>query len=408
MSGAVSAIVAGSMLEAAIGTFAATLVTGGAMGAGMGALSSAVTGGDIGKGALWGGLGGVASAGVSSGLGAAGWKGSSVLGGAAKGALSGAAGSAVSSRGDPDSVLTGALMGGAAGGANSAMQGGSAFSGPQVEGSTGVGSSTSQYATDTATLDNDPLSGVLSRASNLGGVEAPSAFDKATAALGIGTGSSGSAASGLSNSLSAFDTADLTGASAPWYQQAGDYITENPLKAATLGLTGVQTLSQMMEKPQEETSAPLSNVSVGNFNEPLEKYTRTSEYTPYAGDPYQYAFGPEYLQYTSQMQKMASGGQVTTKDRVSPLSMAAFSGDGQVYGDGGGQEDSVPAMLSQDEYVIPAEIVAALGDGSSRAGGKVLDNFVKNIRRHKTKHGAKSLAPKAKDPSSYLPKKKVV
>ncbi len=39
------------------------------------------------------------------------------------------------------------------------------------------------------------------------------------------------------------------------------------------------------------------------------------------------------------------------------------------------------ALLSPDEYVIPADTVAMIGSGSSSAGAKKLDGFVKNIRQ---------------------------
>lgn len=52
----------------------------------------------------------------------------------------------------------------------------------------------------------------------------------------------------------------------------------------------------------------------------------------------------------------------------------------QVAGPGDGRSDNVPAMLSADEYVIPADVVAALGDGSSNAGAKVLAELVTTTR----------------------------
>lgn len=47
------------------------------------------------------------------------------------------------------------------------------------------------------------------------------------------------------------------------------------------------------------------------------------------------------------------------------------------YADGGGtgQSDDIPAMLHDGDYVMDAETVSALGDGSSKAGRKVLDGF---------------------------------
>lgn len=48
---------------------------------------------------------------------------------------------------------------------------------------------------------------------------------------------------------------------------------------------------------------------------------------------------------------------------------------------GKGRDDDIEApRLSAGEYVIPADIVAYLGDGATEAGGDVLDGWVQEIR----------------------------
>jgi len=66
--------------------------------------------------------------------------------------------------------------------------------------------------------------------------------------------------------------------------------------------------------------------------------------------------------------------------------------EGQVYDDrGDGMSDDIDfkvegdpvikgAKLSADEYVLPADLVAMLGNGSSDAGAKKLDKFTKEMR----------------------------
>lgn len=66
--------------------------------------------------------------------------------------------------------------------------------------------------------------------------------------------------------------------------------------------------------------------------------------------------------------------------------------EGQVYDDrGDGMSDDIDfkvegdpvikgARLSADEYVLPADLVAMLGNGSSDAGAKKLDKFTKEMR----------------------------
>lgn len=67
--------------------------------------------------------------------------------------------------------------------------------------------------------------------------------------------------------------------------------------------------------------------------------------------------------------------------------------DGRMIdGPGGGVDDFVPAIidniqpaaLSKDEYVIPADVVAHAGDGSSEAGGRQFDRLVARVRKAKT------------------------
>ena len=48
-----------------------------------------------------------------------------------------------------------------------------------------------------------------------------------------------------------------------------------------------------------------------------------------------------------------------------------------------GQDDDVPAILSDGEFVIPADVVSHLGDGNNKAGAKKLQDMIVNIRRDK-------------------------
>lgn len=73
-----------------------------------------------------------------------------------------------------------------------------------------------------------------------------------------------------------------------------------------------------------------------------------------------------------------------------PLLTAAFGGGGtEVQGPGDGQSDSVPAVidgtqaaaLSSGEFITPAHTVAALGNGSTKAGASRLHAMVDRINR---------------------------
>jgi hypothetical protein len=73
-----------------------------------------------------------------------------------------------------------------------------------------------------------------------------------------------------------------------------------------------------------------------------------------------------------------------------------------VTGDGDGTSDSIPAMLANGEFVIPADVVASLGNGSNEAGASVLDQFMKVIREHKRDAHSDHLPPDSKGPLAYL------
>jgi len=73
-----------------------------------------------------------------------------------------------------------------------------------------------------------------------------------------------------------------------------------------------------------------------------------------------------------------------------------------VKGDGDGTSDDVPAMLANGEFVIPADVVSKLGNGSNDAGANVLDEFLQVIRKHAQNHDPKKLPPDSKGPLAYL------
>jgi len=79
-----------------------------------------------------------------------------------------------------------------------------------------------------------------------------------------------------------------------------------------------------------------------------------------------------------------------------------FRHGSSVSGEGDGQSDDIPAMLADGEYVIDAELVAMLGNGSNKAGSKMLDKFREEVRAHKRGADLKKIPPKAKSPLAYF------
>ena len=75
---------------------------------------------------------------------------------------------------------------------------------------------------------------------------------------------------------------------------------------------------------------------------------------------------------------------------------------GLLKGAQAGQDDSVPINASHGEYVMDADVVAALGDGNTDAGAAKLDAMRENIRKHKRSAPPSKIPPKAKPVKAYL------
>ena len=72
-------------------------------------------------------------------------------------------------------------------------------------------------------------------------------------------------------------------------------------------------------------------------------------------------------------------------------------------GAGSGRADTIDAKLSDGEYVMDAETVAMLGDGSGKEGARRLDEMRTKLRSHKGKALAKGkFSPNAKSPLAYI------
>ncbi len=80
-----------------------------------------------------------------------------------------------------------------------------------------------------------------------------------------------------------------------------------------------------------------------------------------------------------------------------------YADGGFAVGPGDGRSDSIPARLSDGEYVMDAETVSLLGNGSAKAGAKALDTLRVNLRKHKGRELAKGeFSVKAKQPGAYM------
>lgn len=170
----------------------------------------------------------------------------------------------------------------------------------------------------------------------------------------------------------------------------------SPLAAFLKEATGKPFLPERPKKEEPEKTQPLDFFATGE--NPLQMYEPAQEYTGLFG----------FRQ--GGMVPMAQGGTRHGENAHGALRVLEHSGKRRVdyrqgdavTGIGDGQSDDIPAMLADGEFVIPADVVAALGNGSTKAGSDKLYDMMRNIRRHHRSTGPKDLPPPAKSPLEYI------
>jgi hypothetical protein len=70
----------------------------------------------------------------------------------------------------------------------------------------------------------------------------------------------------------------------------------------------------------------------------------------------------------------------------------------------GGGSNPVPAKIADGEYVFPAAFVTSLGGGNNKKGAEILDGLREKLRAHKRGAPLDSIPPKAKSPIDYIKK----
>jgi len=110
--------------------------------------------------------------------------------------------------------------------------------------------------------------------------------------------------------------------------------------------------------------------------------------------------GSEQARYQAQTLGYAMGGLTALKSGGQP--------GGYLDGEGDGMSDSIPATiegkqparLADGEFVIPADVVSHLGNGSSKAGSKRLYAMLDKVRHARTGNKKQGKEIKAE---KYLP-----
>jgi hypothetical protein len=320
-------------------------------------------------------------------------------------------GSAAITGGDP---LKGALLGGLTGGAGAGI--GGALGGAGAAGTeAALATAGTEAATNAAMANALPLSSSLTTPIATSGLPAGQSLAQASnlansaaasnAAMGQALpltgnlGISGLEAAGTSPMLSApsaSTAASAAPASTSFSQAMQDptkYIMDNKFKMAAAGLAGSMG-SRPDEYMPEEYNGPLKRFRI---NQELYRPSMFAEggIATLASGGYDRIVGEEPMY----PQNMARGG-------ISDL--GSYSDGGRMLkGPGDGMSDSIPASISgkrparlaTEEFVVPADVVSHLGNGSSDAGAKQLYAMMDRVRKART--GRKSQGREI-NPQKYM------
>lgn len=253
---------------------------------------------------------------------------------------------------------------------------------------TGYGTSprynaTEQYAADIAALLNAPQAAATAQPAQTAATAAQPAQTAASLARTTSqpTGGALSAAQAPRATPEAYalptDTTPIPGLSPAqqlYYRRIAPGATLDKAQYDYVkGLSDYQALASLSNYDSLLGSTIYNDENGFRTMDELEAYYNTPLYT-YGGD----------TQRTSKLPGYAVGGYA-------------------VGGPGDGRDDKIPAMLSDGEYVMDAETVAMLGNGSSKAGADALDKFRVNIRKHKGRKLSKGeFSVDAKKPEQYL------
>jgi hypothetical protein len=324
------------------------------LGAAMGGGSAALTGGDPLKGALLGGLTGGAGAGIGGALSGAGAVGTeAALATAGTQAGTQAVTNAAMANALPVSTMAAAPT------ATTGLQAGQSFAqaSQAANAASGVNAAMNQAL---------PLTGSLP----------PGGFTPPTFSSSIMPSAGGGGISNLPATGGTFGEGMAKFASDPMAS-----IKANPFTAGAAGLAGAMYAGPEMETPGEY-DGPLKRF---RFNPETYRAAPFAEggITALASGGYDRMVGEEPM-YPS---NMARGG-------ISDLGgYSDYARGGRMLkGPGDGMSDSIPgviggkrpARLADGEFVVPADVVSHLGNGSTDAGAKQLYSMMDKVRKART------------------------
>lgn len=162
-------------------------------------------------------------------------------------------------------------------------------------------------------------------------------------------------------------------------------------------------------------TTPTAGTGTGGLGGALPKYTYTRQQLSPDIDYYTYGTRPEakFFEQSLQLEKptQPEGPPAKPPGEEPVMAMGGLTGYAKggskesryVDGPGSGRDDKIPALLSDGEYVIDAETLALLGDGSTKEGARRMDEFRAKIRQHKGRALSRGqISPDAKSPEEYM------
>ena len=366
------------------GGIAGTALAAGAVGAG----AAALTGDNILKGGLQSGVLGGLNAGLGSEIGSAiGFK-NPIASSAVGGALIGGGMNALTN----EDIMKGALQGGIGGALSGA--------GPQLA---------NKFATGSPNLGSG-----INTAARVGGNMLTAGYEPGQA---ITSGALAGLAKGVWDKNSPADQAVQQTADENGGQLAKDTLGQpstNVVKPAgdksmdwgtigLLGIGGVAAASMLggSDKIQQAvaTSPKLSTEQQQYMSKPLTTWDWDKMAVEAAKE------GVDVATWTAMNWNDVSSGKYNVA-QPAPVLKAQGGLSRIAYlaqGSGSGRDDTIDARLSDGEYVIDAETVALLGDGSTKAGAAKLDKMRSELRKQKGKKLAKGqFSTAAKSPLDYM------
>jgi len=177
-------------------------------------------------------------------------------------------------------------------------------------------------------------------------------------------------------------------------ENVANLLPEASLSNIALGGLGLAALSGLSEQDQMAISRAESS---GIFDQTTSQY----DFVKMRGEANQR--GMTLMQFLGSPFFRNDQSKYYMNDTMMAARGGIMDAPGYVNGPGNGRDDVINARLSNGEYVIDAESVAMLGDGSNTAGAEMLDDMRKKLRMHKGKVLAKGeFSPDAKSPLEYM------